>query len=171
MTDSRTEQLAPGELETDAIQVRVLTMEDHAAIVRIDEQAMRRCREAYYETKIRASLETGTLHASLVAEVDDHVVGFVIARLYYGEFGHSEPVAVIDSVGVDFEYRRRKVGQALMRQLLMNLRAVGVEFVESIVDWERQELVSFLANHGFKPAPRLCLRLELDQGLNNTVSG
>ncbi len=61
----------------------------------------------------------------------------------------------MDSIGVDRGYQRRKVGDALMRQLLMNLRALGVEHLESLVDWDQQELMQFFAHHDFKPAPRL----------------
>ena len=153
--------LSAGELETDPVHVRQLSAVDLDAVVRIDRQATGRSREAYFKTKLREALEPGALRTSLVGELDDHVVGFVIARLYYGEFGRSEPVALIDSVGVDRGYRRHKVGQALMRQLLMNLRALNVERVETLVDWNHADLIGFMASHGFEPAPRLCLRLTL----------
>jgi predicted N-acetyltransferase YhbS len=156
-----TDTLGPGDLETDRIPVRNLRGDDLDAVVRIDRQWMKRTRDAYYETKIAEATEPGPLKTSLVAELDDHVVGFVIARVYYGEFGRSEPVAVIDSIAVDEAYTRKKVAAALMRQLLMNLRALNVEHVESLVDWDRLSLIQFLARQGFQPSPRLCLRLEL----------
>lgn len=153
--------LAPGELDTDAVVVRALRAEDLDAVVAVDKQATGRGRRAYYEQKIKGALESGALQTSLVAELDDHVVGFMLSRLSYGEFGVTEPTAMIDSIGVDEAYKRRKVGEALFRQLRMNLRALNVEHVESLVDWDRHDLVRFLARHGFAPAPRLCLRLDL----------
>ena len=57
--------------------------------------------------------------------------------------------------------RGKHVGQALMRQLRMNLHALQVEKIETLVDWDRMDLVRFLGAQGFQPAPRLCLRLEL----------
>lgn len=162
-TSATTEEreLAAGELDTDHVLVRALRAEDLDAIVRIDRQATGRNRSTYYEGKVAAALQANAVHTSLVAELDDHVVGFMIARVYYGEFGRSEPTAIVDSIGVDRGYQRRKVGDALMRQLLMNLRALGVEHLESLVDWDQQELMQFFAHHEFKPAPRLCLRLSL----------
>jgi predicted N-acetyltransferase YhbS len=157
----RDDALAAGELETDRVTVRQLSAADLDAVIRIDRQATGRSRDGYYKTKLREALEPGTLHASLAAVQDDHVVGFVIARLYYGEFGRSEPVALIDSVAVDPGYRRHKVGKALMRQLLMNLAALNVERVETLVDWNHFDLIAFMASHGFEPAPRLCLRRTL----------
>lgn len=151
----------PGALPTDAVVVRNLTNDDLAAIVRIDRQSVGRERTEYYRAKIRAALDGAKLQTSVVGILDDHVVGFVLATLHYGEFGRTEPVCVLDSIGVDPAYRGRHVGQALMRQLLMNLRALNVEHVETQVDWAHFDLLSFLRAQGFEPAPRLTLRLAL----------
>jgi len=163
MTDgpSHDVELPAGEIETDHVLVRALRAGDLEAIVRIDRQATGRNRHAYYDGKLAEARHSNAVHTSLVAELDEHVVGFMIARVYYGEFGRSEPTAIVDSVGVDRGYLRRRVGDALMRQLLMNLRALGVERLESLVDWDQHELMRFFAHHGFQPAPRLCLRLTL----------
>ena len=97
-----------------------------------------------------------------MAEVDDHVVGFLLARVYFGEFGRLEPSAVIDSLGVDPEYRGRRVGASIMRQLLVNLTALRVERIETQADWDQFDLLAFLAKSGFRPAARLCLERRLD---------
>jgi predicted N-acetyltransferase YhbS len=149
--------LDDGVLPTDAVTVRELRAGDVPAIVRIDRASTGRPRQEYYEAKVRAVLNEPRLRTSLVAELDDHVVGFLLARVHYGEFGRAEPVAVIDSLGVDPEYRKRHVGQALMRQLTMNLTALRVERVETQVDGSQLDLLAFLANAGFRPAPRVCL--------------
>jgi len=152
----------PGTLPTDAILVRTLEKADRDALVKIDKASMGRERGEYYDAKIRTALDEGRLQTSLVAELDDHVVGFLLAKLYYGEFGQADPVAVIDSVGVVPEYRGRHVGEALMRQLLMNLRALNVMRVDTQVDWEQHDLLRFLSRSGFAPASRFCLELRLD---------
>ena len=154
--------LEPGLLETDAIDVRALVKEDLAAIVKIDEASMGRPREEYYTAKLREALEeSGGPRTSLVAEVDDHPVGFLLAKVYFGEFGQAEPVAVIDSVGVDPRYRGRHIGQALLRQLLMNLQGLRIERVRTEVDWEQLDLLHFLQRNGFAPARRFCLERTL----------
>jgi ribosomal protein S18 acetylase RimI-like enzyme len=162
MTVVRDDEGEPGSLPTDAVTVRDLRREDLAAIVRIDRASTGRPREEYYRAKVEAALCEPQLRTSLVAELEGRVVGFVVARLFYGEFGRAEAVAVIDSVGVDPEFRRRHVGQALLRQLTMNLRALRVERVETQVDWDRFELLAFLARNGFRPSARLCLEHRLD---------
>ena len=150
-----------GTLPTDAVAVRELRESDLSAIVKIDKASTGRARREYYESKMKAAVAEQKLRTSLVAELDGHVVGFLLARVYYGEFGHAEPVAVIDSVGVDPAFRGRSAGQALLRQLLMNLNALHVERVETMVDWTQLDLLSFLAKSGFRPAPRLCLERAL----------
>jgi len=150
-----------GTLPTDAIAVRTLEQRDLPAIVRIDAASMGRRREEYYAAKVKATLGEGRLRTSLVAEVDGNVVGFVLAKVFYGEFGQAEPVAVVDSIGVLPSHRGQHVGAALFRQLLMNLRALDVERVQTEVDWKQFDLLRFLASHDFRPAPRLCLQLDL----------
>lgn len=150
-----------GTLATDAVTVRDLREGDLAAVVRIDRASTGRSRQPYYQAKIKAAVLEPTLRTSLAAELDSHVVGFLIARVYFGEFGRTESVAVIDSVGVDPPYRGRAVGQALLRQLLMNLAALHVERVETQVDGSQPDLLAFLARAGFRPAARVCLERAL----------
>lgn len=143
------------------ITVRNLAAGDLGAIVRMDAAEMGRSRDEYYRTKIEAALEPGGPHTSLVAEIDEHAVGFVLARVYYGEFGQAEPVAMIDSVGVDPPFRGRHVGQCLLEQLIRNLRGLHVERIQTQVDWDRLSLLQFLRREGFAPAPRICLERAL----------
>ncbi len=151
-----------GTLPRDAVAVRDLREGDLDAIVRIDRASSGRLRRTYYEAKFRVAFAEPKLRTSLVAEVDDHVVGFLLARVYFGEFGRLEPSAVIDSLGVDPEYRGRRVGASIMRQLLVNLTALRVERIETQADWDQFDLLAFLAKSGFRPAARLCLERRLD---------
>lgn len=156
------EEREDGTLATDPVTVRGLREGDLARIVKIDTASTGRSRHEYYEAKVRQAIAEQKLQTSLVAELDGHVVGFLLARLFYGEFGHAEPIAVIDSVGVDPKFRKQHVGQALMRQLVMNLSALCVERIETQVDWDQFDLLAFLARNGFRPAARLCLERKLD---------
>ena len=61
------------------------------------------------------------------------------------------------------EYRGRKVGTALLRQLSMNLRALGIETVETLVEWNDWDLLRFLESRGFRPSPRVSLSCRLER--------
>jgi len=152
----------PGVLATDAVPVRTMRASDLEAVVSIDCAATGRRRPRYFGLMLERSLKQAALQVSLVAELDGGVVGFVVASLYYGEFGVVEPAASIDAISVHPDYRGRQVGKALMRQLRMNLGALQVTTLRTEVAWDDLELVSFFKREGFSPAARLCLECRLD---------
>ena len=147
----------PGALATDAVVVRNMVESDLDAIVRIDAAAMGRARRDYYRDRVAAAMRDSRIHASLTAELDGMIVGFLMATLYYGEFGRPEPTAVIDSLGVLPGFKGKHVGRALMRQFLMNASALGVERVRTEVAWDDTELLGFFKRSGFALAGRLVL--------------
>jgi ribosomal protein S18 acetylase RimI-like enzyme len=151
------DELESGALETDAIAVRALAETDLDDIVRIDQHLMGRPRREYYRDKIGAALRNSRLHMSLVAELDGMTVGFLMASMHYGEFGQVEPTAVLEAIGVHPEFRSRHIGSALMRQFLMNGKALGVERVRTEVEWSDTRLLEFLHRKGFSPAGRIVL--------------
>jgi ribosomal protein S18 acetylase RimI-like enzyme len=84
-----------------------------------------------------------------------------MASTYYGEFGELEPTSVIDSLGVHKDFQHRHVGAALMRQFVMNARALGVAKLRTEVAWNDVELLRFFDRHGFKHGGRLVLESEV----------
>jgi ribosomal protein S18 acetylase RimI-like enzyme len=107
-------------------------------------------------------LKDSNLQISLVAEIEGRTVGFVIGSVYYGEFGVVEPAAAIDAIGVDPQFRGRKVAKALMRQLRLNLGALGISKIRTEVSWDDFDLLAFFQREGFTPSKRLCLERSLD---------
>lgn len=145
----------------DDVLIRNLSPADHEALVRIDARIVGRRREEFFRVKLRqAAADTGVV-VSLVGEIDGHVVGFVLARVYYGEFGIAEPVAVLDVFGVHPDFRGRRVGAALVDQLRTNLIGLGIRRLQTEVAWDSPDLLTFFQHEGFLPAPRLCLDLNL----------
>ena len=152
----------PGILETDSILVRLLKEQDLDTIVKIDAAGSGRRRPRYLELMLERSVKQPALQVSLSAEVDGRTVGFVIASLYYGEYGVSEPTASLDAIGVDPENRGQHVGKALLRQLRLNLSALRVTTLRTEVAWDDFDLLGFFKKEGFSPARRLCLDCSLD---------
>ncbi len=147
----------PGTLETDYIEVRNLRPEDLDWVVRIDGQHSGAQRREYYRVKLAEATKDTGVRISLAALVKGEPAGFLMGRLYYGEFGKPEPVAILDSLGVARAFAGQKVAKALMRQLEMNLSGLGIERLETQVEWEQLDLLRFFQRAGFKPAARLCL--------------
>ncbi|MBD3867361.1 MAG: GNAT family N-acetyltransferase [Acidobacteria bacterium] len=152
----------PGTLDTDQVLVRTMTEDDLGSVVLIDAASSGRSRPTYFGKLIEKSVKLADLSISLVAELEGRVVGFVVGTLYYGEFGVAEPSASIDVIGVDGRYRRKQVGQALMRQLRINLSALRITSLRTEVSWDDFDLLAFFRSAGFRPSNRLCLERELD---------
>jgi ribosomal protein S18 acetylase RimI-like enzyme len=64
-------------------------------------------------------------------------------------------VAVLDTIGVDPDYAHRGVGHALLSQLFVNLAALRVERVETMVTRENFGLLGFFYDAGFGQSQRL----------------
>ncbi len=155
-------QTEPGILETDAVPVRALRASDLEAVVAIDAAASGRRRPRYFGRLLERGLRDSDVHLSLVAELDGRVTGFVVATVFYGEFGVSEPSATLDAIAVDPASRRRRVGEALLRQLRLNLGALRVATLRTEVPWDDFDLLAFCRDQGFVPAGRLCLERPID---------
>ena len=149
-------------LENDEILVRRLMPADLDAVVRVDAKVTGRTRSEYFKLKLKENLAETGVKVSLAAELDEAFVGYLLARVYYGEFGLMEPAAVLDTLGVHPEFQHQGVGAALVRQLCTDLRGLGVGRLQTEVSWEDLGVLAFFKHEGFRPAPRLCLDLELD---------
>lgn len=155
-------ELEPGVIDTDAVLVRTMRESDSDAIVKIDAAATGRSRPAYFQLMTQRAIKQASLQISLVAEMDSHVVGFLIGSLYYGEFGVVEPAASLEAIGVDPRYRGQHVGKALIHQLRNNLGALQISALRTEVDWDDFDLIAFLRDEGFSPARRICLESSID---------
>ena len=144
-----------GPLARDRIPVRSMKESDLAVLTAIDRRITGRDRTRYFERKLAEALHESDVRVSLVAELDGVPAGFIMARVDLGEFGRLESAAVLDTVGVEPEYRDRGVGRALLSQLLANLASLRVEKILTEVDWADRDLIGFLARCGFKPSTRL----------------
>ena len=149
-------------LESDEIVVRRLLPVDLEAVVRLDAKVTGRTRSEYFKLKLKENLADTGIKVSLAAELEDIFVGYLLARVYYGEFGMMEPAAVLDSLGVHPDFQHRGAGSALIRQLRTDLRALGVGRLQTEVSWEDSGVLGFFKHEGFRPAPRLCLDLDLN---------
>lgn len=147
----------------DRILVRGLQPGDLEAMVAIDAVSLGRRRERFLALKLEHAFTDTGIAMSLAAEIDGFVVGFVLARVYYGEFGVLEPAAVLDVIGVQPEFRQRHVAAALIDQLRTNLLGLGISRLQTEVQWDSPELLVFFQREGFTVAPRICLDLDLER--------
>ena len=151
---------APGnndfeKLARDSADVQSMKPQDLQEIARIDRAITGRDRTEYMQAKLAEAMNDSAIRVSMTARLDGTIVGYLMARADIGDFGRTEPAAVIDTIGVDPEYANRGVGRAMLSQLFANLGALRVERVETITAPRDQALLGFLFDAGFVPAQRL----------------
>ncbi len=142
-------------LARDLADVRSLSAQDLDAVVRIDRRLTGHDRSAYMKHKLDEALADSGIRVSLIARIEDSIAGYLMASADYGDFGRTEPVAIIDTIGVDPGFAHRGVGHALLSQLLANLDALRIERVETVLAKENLDLLEFFYHAGFSPSERL----------------
>ena len=143
------------------ITIRGLRPDDLEAVIALDARNTGRRREEFFRLKLQQNLVESGIKVSLAATIDGIFCGFLLARVFYGEFGRTEPAAVLDTIDVHPDFRNRGVGKALLRQLRVNLRGLAVPRLQTEVAWENPDVLMFFHHEGFRPAPRICLDLDL----------
>lgn len=142
-------------LARDRAEVRTLERSDLAEIVRIDRRIVGRDRSAYIGRVVEEALLDSAVRVSLVAHQDGSATGYIMASVDFGDFGRTEPVAVIDTIGVDPGFTGSGIGSALLSQLFVNLEALRVERVATVVERDNFGLLEFFYRAGFSSSQRL----------------
>lgn len=145
-------------LARDLAEVRSMQADDLADIVRIDRHITGRDRTAYIRNKHAEAMAESGIRVSLTARMDGGIVGYLMARADLGDFGRTEPVAVLDTIGVHPDFAHHGLGHALLSQLFANLGALRIERVETVVAPHELALLGFLCDVGFRPSQRLPFR-------------
>ena len=133
------------------IRIRPLDELDISAIVAIDEKISGRYRPEVWERRIGYYLRRDP-EASVVAEVDGKVVGFMLGEVRSGEFGLEEPTGWIEVLGVDPGHRGKAIGRRMAESMLDHFRKQDAHSVRTLVDEQMEELHSFFSSLGFEPS-------------------
>lgn len=150
-------------LSHDKVPVRSMTESDLATVIKIDKKNMGVDRASFCKRKLHEVLHQSGVRVSLIAEVDNLPVGFIMARVDLGEYGRTATEAVMDVIGVDPGFQGHGVGQALMSQLMENLSTLRVDTVRTELDWNDVTLIPYLSSVGFQPAQYVVLNRHLKE--------
>jgi ribosomal protein S18 acetylase RimI-like enzyme len=153
------------------IEVRSLRLEDLDAIFTIDHQIRktgsaityanittehvftvdrhvgRLARPIGYADLIKGDVSE-LLQLGMVAEIEDHVRGFILGRVtHVGE--HATEVGVIIILGVHPDYQRRKIASGLVNAMYDRFRSKGINKMRIAVDSRDKALANFVEHMGF----------------------
>ncbi len=150
-------------MKDSTIKIRLMQADDYDAVVAIDENVLKTSRPEYYETKFEKLFKSKDyIPTSLVAENEDgKVVGFVMGVLYMGEYGIDQEEATLDTIGVDPNYQRKGVGKQLINEFMDHLKRLGVQKINTLVDWNDSKLIHFFSANHFSPSKSINLERSL----------
>jgi ribosomal protein S18 acetylase RimI-like enzyme len=137
--------------------------DDFDAVVGVDAKVLKASRPEYYKLKFEKLFQSNDyLPASLVAEEKDGtVVGFVMGEIYMGEYGISKEKATLDTIGVDPHCQHKGIGKQLIDEFMDHLRTLGVQKINTLVDWNDSKLIRFFSANQFSPSKTINLERSL----------
>jgi len=150
-------------MSQSAMRIRLMKADDFDAIVRIDEKVLKTRRPEYYDVKFERLFQSSDhLPVSLVAETEDGtVIGFVMGELFMGEYGISEEGATLDTIGIDPDYQKKGVGKLLINEFVDHLKKLGVEKINTLIDWNNSNMIHFFSANQFSPSKTINLERRL----------
>jgi len=141
-------------------QIRPLRKGDLNAIVEIDKKVLGLSRSEYWQMKIEL-LQSRSHLPSLVATINDNVVGFILGEASGWEFGIPDTVGWIHTIGVDPAAQKKGVARKLLHEMIMHLKKVGVTSIYVLVSWRDWDLLKFLDSAGFSRGDMINLELKV----------
>ncbi|MEJ2639249.1 MAG: GNAT family N-acetyltransferase [Desulfosarcinaceae bacterium] len=146
-------------MNANTIEIRLMEAGDLDAVVAIDAKIVKSSRLEYYQLKFERLFKSNDyLPTSFVAEDENgSVVGFLMGELYMGEFGIYQEVASLDTIGVDPAYQHGGIGKKLMHEFIDHLRQIGVNRINTLVDWNDSKLIHFFSANEFSPSKTINL--------------
>ncbi len=133
----------------NTIHIRNLDKSDLAAIVNIEERLTGVARPGYWEKRIEISEAIRPHWASLVAEINNQVAGFILGRTGELEFGLPSTVAWVEMIGVDPAFRGRGIARLLIEKFLASAEDHDIRTAFTLVDSGNQQMADFFKRVGF----------------------
>lgn len=134
-------------VRTTANYVRGLNMDDLDDIVYIEEMIMRVSRRDYWARKLEAFMANP--ETCVGAERDGRLVGFLLGHIKGGEFGTNDGTAWVEILGVHPDFKYEGIGRGLFSYFEGYCKKIGVDTIQTMVQWNDSELVGFFSSMGF----------------------
>lgn len=114
------------------------------------------------EKTIIGAIEFGDPLASLAAEINGKVAGFMVAMPEIRTYGLGKGVGWIKLLGIHPDYKGKGVGRSLGEAILEHFSNSGIKEIKTLVDWDDHELIPFFQSMGFDKSKMIVLEKDLD---------
>ena len=90
------------------------------------------------------------------------MVGFIIGGASRWEYGLSEDIGWIDTIGIDPDYQRKGIAGILFSRMSDNLKKMGVKTINTFVKRRDWKLLKYFERMGFQQGDMTNLELDLE---------
>ena len=142
------------------IVIRRLQAGDADDIARIWEAITKEPSTTEYRDVVAQEAEKDD-RVSFVAELDDKVVGYMIAYIIHGGFGLQKS-AWLAVFGIEPRYMGEGIGQRLASKIFDVLQAMDIRNIFTSVRWDSTDLLSFFKSLGFDRCEFINLKKVID---------
>ena len=143
--------------QTGQTGTRALRPDDLDAVIDIDRRITGRPRRGFFEKRLEAATGGTENFIAVAAEDGGKLTGYAIARIQAGEFDDAEPVAILDSIGIDPDCQRAGLGAKLLDAVTRTMKRLSIKELRTQTAWTDHALVRFFAASGFAMSPRIVL--------------
>jgi ribosomal protein S18 acetylase RimI-like enzyme len=140
--------------------IREIRLEDAQAIEDIRVAISQQDANVDFLKLVKQHVSDGNGNASLVAELNKKVVGYMISTTLYAGFGIRKS-AWIMAIGVNPEYMGQGIGLAMAHRICDIYREKGVSSIYSSVMWDSIDVLSFFKKLGFTRSEFINLKKDL----------
>ena len=141
------------------IHIRPMTFDDIGQIEDIQRQILRKDVSSTWIESVKHHIAKED-DLSLVAEVDDKIVGFIIGDIKSGHFG-LEKSGWIEMVGVLPRLMGQGIGKGLAGKLFDLFKKNGITDIYTAVRWDAGDMLAFFKSLGFDRSNFINLRKKL----------
>ncbi len=144
----------------DRVEIREITLKDAEAIQEIRKAISEDDADVNFVKIIEQQIAEGADKSSLVACIDDTVVGYMISTTLLAGFGIKKS-AWIMAIGVLPEYMGQGIGLKLANKICNIYKEKGVKHIYSSVKWDSTDVLSFFKKLGFERSEFINLKMKL----------
>lgn len=148
------------EISSKGPVIRAMTSKDLDRIVEIDTKVLGISRPGYWEMKLEL-VEKRSPMASLVAEMEGKIIGFIIGDASGWQYGVPDDIGWIDTIGVDPSSQRAGIAKMLLTEMITILKKVGVVKIYTFVNWRDWHLLEFFDAMGFQRGDMINLEMKV----------
>ncbi len=139
------------------VQIKNLDAEHVAQVITLDGSLEGGERPDFFNRRLQAIRRAPATYIGHVATIDGQFSGYLLGRILQGEFGHNQPVMLLDALGVRPQVQGQGVSTQLLDRLSHTARAAGCREMQTQVGWQQQPLLSYFSSMGFQLSPRIVL--------------